>query len=558
MASHFGGSVRLSAILVVLVLGVSISVKAEAQSRDQARTFGDCILDPDAKGLQDQWKILFEYRLKRAKVNIQLLPKKLFLPEAGRELIEAVLSSEPLLEVVRKIESRFLKNAFHDKKFNLLVSDPAFLEKIRNGAAQEEIRESDLPFKDQPEFLALLREVEEILSRPEVIDALDVFRKNDLGILDPAYRESARKSLAFLSQKGANPEMIRGWRERLPLMAEVPLPPSTLGAFALKYRSILSSGVEEFIGSYRPSFDEARLVIKKLKPEDWSRIEAAEPPTERNAFDQHVLSRAWVHRDAHQAFSLSTDEYGAIDGVARTLWGEASSCQNSGYRQFEAISKIIADRALSIERARDESGRIQAEKTEVREKNWVKFLKNWVGIKRAAGGMQADPSQTLRGMADFGRKEKVNLDAAAQVISRKGQFSVWNSFTLKKFRVKSLHRNLPDATYSIQGPQSSQDDQALTRILCPEFQNEKQKELWSQAESLARDLVLNRKRVSETYRWPTADTILFYTHEASLPFAREVRVSSLVQEGKKLKINGRGGGPCSHFRLFAPKGGQRY
>jgi hypothetical protein len=244
--------------------------------------------------------------------------------------------------------------------------------------------------------------------------------------------------------------------------------------------------------------------------------------------------------------------------VVRTLWGEASSCQNAGYSQFEAISKIIADRALSIERAQAEFGKIQSEKSEIREKNWVKFLKNWVGIKRAAGGMQADPSLSLRGMADFGRKEKPNLDAAAQVISRKGQFSVWNSFTSKKFKVKALHRNIPEASYSIQGPQSSQDDQALTRILCPEFQNEKQKELWLQAERLAHDLVLNRKDLTGTYRWPTPDTVLFYTHEAALPFAREVKISALLHEGKKLKINGRGSGPCSHFRLFAPKGGQRY
>jgi hypothetical protein len=135
---------------------------------------------------------------------------------------------------------------------------------------------------------------------------------------------------------------------------------------------------------------------------------------------------------------------------------------------------------------------------------------------------------------------------------------VWNSFTLKRFRYTSNQRNIPNAEYSIQGPQSSRDDQALTRILCPAFENEAQRKLWLLAESLARDLVLNRKRISIEFEWPTHDPILFYTHEAELPFAREVKLTTLKHGKTRLKINGKGQGPCNRFRLFAPKGGQRF
>ena len=535
-----------------------IAAEPGLSASPEERSFGDCILDPDAPELQSQWKTYFENRKKRAQVNIKIISDRLLLPEGNRELIAALLAIEPLLGTIRKIETRFLKNAFQDKQFNLLVSDPSFMDRIRSGAAQDQIRDSVLQFKDNPEFLNLLTGIETELSKPEIAGAIEIFRKNDLGILDPQYRASAIRSLQFLKKNGATPELIQAWKEAPPLLSRVPLPSQGLGVFAVRYRSILSRSVGGFIESHEPDFDEAKMVFKKLTPEDWKRIRESAPPTEKNAFDQHVLAPALIHRDAHRAFRFSTDQYAAIDGVARTLWGEASSCQSQGYRQFEAISKIIAERALSIERAREESMNLTVRKAEVRKKNWVRVLKNWAGIRRSSAELQSDPGLSLRGMADFGRREMDTLDEAAQVVSRKGQFSVWNSFSLKKFRYQSNHRNIPHADYSIQGPQSSRDDQALTRILCPEFQNEDQKKLWLLTETLARDLVLNRKQVSAEFQWPTKDSILFYTHEAELPFAREVKISTLLRAKVKLKINGKGRGPCSRFRLFAPRGGQRF
>jgi hypothetical protein len=553
-------SSRISLLaLSILIFSVpSRSEDSRTADPSDERTFGDCILDPEASGLQEQWKIFFERRKKRAQVTTRVLPKRLPMPEAAREIIESVLTIEPLLNTIRKIETRFLKKAFQDKHFNLLISDPAFMERIRSGAAQEQIRNSDLEFKDDPEFLALLAEIESQLAKPGVPEAIEIFRKNDLGILDPLYRKSALSALAFLNKKKATLDLIRSWKNSPPLLSDVPLPPSSLGIFAVRYRLILSRSVTEFIEDFEPEWEDARLVFKKLTPEEWESIRHSEPPTEANAFDQHVLAPALLHRDAHRAYLYTPDQYGAIDGIARTLWGEASSCQVQGYAQFEAISKIIAERALSIERAREETKKLQSRKAEVREKNWTKFLRNWVGIKRSSGELQSDPGLSLRGMADFGRKEMDTLDEAAQVVSRKGQFSVWNSFSRKTFRFVSNHPNIPGSEYRIQGPQSSRDDQALTRILCPEFQNETQRKLWILTESLARDLVLNRRQISTEFQWPSKDQILFYTHEAELPFAREVKLGSLNRGKTKLKINGKGRGPCNRFRLFAPKSGLRF
>jgi hypothetical protein len=34
--------------------------------------------------------------------------------------------------------------------------------------------------------------------------------------------------------------------------------------------------------------------------------------------------------------------------------------------------------------------------------------------------------------------------------------------------------------------------------------------------------------------WPIKGEILFYTHKSSLPFAKEVRIESLIVDGKKI------------------------
>lgn len=545
-------------LVLFSTLWISPASAQWAVNTSDERVFGDCILDPKAADLQQQWKIHFEYRKKRSQVAARVISRRLLMPESGREIMEALLSIEPLLGTIRHIESRFLKRAFQDKHFNLLISDPAFLDRIRSGNAQDQIRDSSLDFKDDPAFLALLREIEQHLKIAEISDSIETFRKYDLGILDPVYRKSALSALNYMKKKGATLERIRSWKDAPPLLAQVPLPPNTLGIFAIRYRSLLSRAVTDYLENSKPEYADARQVLGNLSAETWDAIRNSEPPTDSNAFDEHIFARAAEHRNAHREQSVTSEQYGAIDGVARTLWGEASSCQLQGYNQFEAISKIIADRALAIERAKEETLRNEGRKAAVREKNWMKFLKNWVGIKRNSQEMQSDPGLMLRGMADFGRKDKDGLDEAAQVISRKGQFSVWNSFTQKTFRHHSQHPNIPNAEYRIQGPQSSRDDQALTRILCPRFQNDQHQKVWKLAEALARDLVLNRKNLSDRFQWPTKDSILFYTHEAELPFAREVKLSSLSHGKMKLKINGKGRGPCNRFRLFSPKGRQAY
>ena len=166
--------------------------------------------------------------------------------------------------------------------------------------------------------------------------------------------------------------------------------------------------------------------------------------------------------------------------------------------------------------------------------------------------MQNNAYAKLRGLSDFGRKEKMNIQCAAQVISKKNQFSVWNSYTLKKFKTGNLHKNIPNVQYEIQGPQAINDDQALVRILCPEFQTEGQKVLWSQAVAFATEIVRTPQALNKRITWRTNEEVYFYTHDAALPFAKEVKIDHVLVGGKKMMVKKIGPGVCNHFRLFVP------
>jgi hypothetical protein len=58
--------------------------------------------------------------------------------------------------------------------------------------------------------------------------------------------------------------------------------------------------------------------------------------------------------------------------------------------------------------------------------------------------------------------------------------------------------------------------------------------------------------------WPSQGEILFYTHEAALPFAKEVKIPHILIDHKKTALRGKGQGPCNRFRLFVPKNKNQY
>ena len=515
--------------------------------------YGSCITDPDAHKLQEKWHHYLKVKKKKAYINTMAIVNEIKMDGDTLDLLIAVSGVEKLITLVDKFENRYFQKAFVDFRFNEMVSHPDFLDKLKTKEVDQEILASDLKFKNDPIFYELLDELRQEIERDEVKAALELFRKYDLGILEMKYRKSAKSALRLIRKRGGTHEVLLSWIQAPPFLRNVPYPGVQLGPFAIRYRSLVVKSVAAFVMERKVSLAEAKKVGPRIKQSDVDEMNTLSPPTDNNSFDHHIAVLA-----PPTDLSLSKEQFNAIDGVVRTLWGEATSCQSQGLPQFEAIGRIIADRSVAVERSLNEKSELEKKSDEIRKENWIKVLKNWVGIKRPAPGLKNKPFIKLKGLNDFGRKENSDLHPAAQVISKKGQFSVWNSFSLKKFHTGQFHKNIPDAVYEIQGPQAENDDQALVRILCPQFLNTHQKELWDKAEKIAEEIVLSPESLRQKIVWPIKEEILFYTHEAPLPFAREVKVPHIVFHGNKLKLRGKGSGPCNHFRLFVSKFKNQY
>jgi hypothetical protein len=522
-------------------------------SQTFSAVYGSCIHDPNAKLLQDKWKHYLDVMKKKTHLNTLVLVKEIKMDQETMALLQAISEVENLISVLEKIENKYFKKAFVDLRFNEMVAHPEFLAKIEKKEVDQEIKNSELKFKDDPHFYELLDQVRAEIGHPEVMSALTLFRQMNLGILDATYRKSAKSCLRLLRKRGGSLEAVRNWVNDPPYLRNVPFPGVQLGSFAVKYRSLVANSVERFVLDRKVKLPEARQAFPNIKQVDIDEMNTLQPPTENNSFDDHI-SKISVPAQ----LKLSQSDFMAIEGVVRTLWGEATSCQSQGLPQFEAIGRIIADRSLAVQRSLQEQKDSEIKSSEVRQKNWLTTLKNWVGISRPAPGLLNKPVSLLRGLSDFGRKENAKIHPAAQVISKKGQFSVWNSYSLKKFHVGQYHKNIPDAEYAIQGPQAENDDMALVRILCPQTQTNEQRNLWDQAEALAEQIVLNPQSIQKKIKWPINEEILFYTHEAPLPFAREVKVPHILIDNQKKLLRGKGSGPCHHFRLFVSKTKNQY
>jgi hypothetical protein len=501
---------------------------------------GSCIRDPNATTLQNEWKHYLDLATKKARVNTSVMVQKVRMDVESMRLLQAISEVENLMVILDDLENKFLKKSFIDIRFNDMISSPDFIKKLETKQMDADIKNSELPFKNDSRFYELLEQVRAEIRRPEIKDALNLFRIYDLGILEKNYRASARAALKLIRKKGATPEIVRSWITDPPFLKNIALPPVQMGPFAIRYRELISKSIINFVVGRKIDLTEAKKRYPKIKQSEVDEINSATPPTENNSFDDHISK-------------INDTETAAIDGVARTLWGEATSCQMQGLAQFEAISRIISERSLAVCRGIAEQKELENKNVEVRQKNWSTFLDNWSGIKSPAPGMQNKAYLKLKGLSDFGRRENIKLHCAAQVISKKNQFSVWNSYTLKKFKTGQLHRNIPNVPYEIQGPQAVNDDKALIRILCPEFQNDEQKKIWAMAVSFANEIVKTPLALNKRISWPLKEEVLFYTHEAELPFAKEIKIDHVLVDGKKLMISGKGRGVCNQFRLFVPK-----
>ncbi len=532
-------------IIFSIFLFQSIGIKAEV--------FGRCIHDPNADKLQNQWKHYQNVMLKKTKINSRFIVEKALMDIDTLKLLKAVSEMEELIIYFDELEKNYLRKAFIDTRFNEMIAHPDFLMRLETKQMETEIKNSDLKFKNDPKFFVLLEKIRGEVIKAEVKEALALFRNYDLGILESDYRKSAKMALRLIRSRGGTKAAVKSWFKDPPFLRNVPFPHEKLGPFALVYRSLVRESVAKFVLDRKVKLEEAKILFPTIKKSEIDEMNNINPPVENLSFDEHIGSQKITDQVIFKGKSLTPNQILAIDGVVRTLWGEAASCESFGLPQFEAIGRIIADRSIAVCKTINYQGEVAKKSVEVREKNWSTFLKNWAGIARPAPGLENRPSNPFKGLSDFGRKENTKLECAAQVVSKKNQFSVWNSYTLKKYQTGQFHKNIPNATYEIQGPQAPNDDKALTRILCPQFITNEQKELWNKALEISKWIVLDPQGLKQKISWPNFDELYFYTHEANLPFAKEVKIPHLIVDGKTVPLRGKGRNPCNYFKLFVPK-----
>lgn len=262
----------------------------------------------------------------------------------------------------------------------------------------------------------------------------------------------------------------------------------------------------------------------------------------------YILSQERVMGNAFDHFvwngQQGSDFEKSIDGVARTIYGEAESCQMAGSHQFEAIGSVIAGRSISVD--------LQNKKN-----NLYKTIIDYAifAINKLTP-LELEPfSAYHRGASDFGRGREVisipeisGMSTPAQVVSKPVQFSVWKLGKKEDFEAARWIKWPADLGYpaglsiSISGPVSEDLDPAQKKVLCPRGS------IFSHAVDVATAVVTDYYSYANTYRFYQGDKRVipyFYTHRPSvrLKFVRPMNPTpSFIKV-----VNGEEGGADKNF-----------
>jgi hypothetical protein len=228
-----------------------------------------------------------------------------------------------------------------------------------------------------------------------------------------------------------------------------------------------------------------------------------------------------------------TVEEKSIDGIARTLFGEAQSCQNDGAKQFEAIASIIAARAISVDQENQENNLFS---------NIVDYAFSAVQL---LSPVEIAPLQKYtQGSSDFGRSREIQknpmisqMPTPVRVVSHPVQFSVWKVSGTQELPVTlwipwPTNGGYPaDLTVSVAGVSKSELDSPQRKVLCPNYnadrRTEEENPLFKEAVVVAKELMNDYYAFANRYRFYQGNTRLipyFYTHgpKTNLSFAKRL------------------------------------
>jgi len=499
--------------------------------------------------------------------SINYNPKATF-SGAPLEFLSGLEKLTPFIQTMDEMDKRgYLNELFKFPMFRKASQSGEFLDELRaydfGSPTNDEIKR----LLQKPQFKDLILKVQATLRDQEGFRYVNLMIENGLSVYDKASRVDALNLKKFMNSKGVTAEKIEEWKKNPPHFKEVPYPRELSGKVTESYRKFLQNKVEEYLTKNSPTSEEILAVKPDIKASEIEKIKKIQSPVEKNAYDD------WI-RPLHQKpltaeitidgkkYSLDQKKLESIDAVARTLWGEARGCNRQGLPQYEAIGRVIVDRSLAVQASLEERARIQ----KVADDQTQKFNGGLFGTgEQAVVKMQsAIPPIRKKGLSDFGRNfptDPKDLDPAAQVISKPLQFSVWNSSLKERKTLLALNpqknSNIPDVQIVIQKPQPEGDNNALLSVVCPD--KKKFPDLWKKAVDVAALAVVDPQAFQKKYRFDSSEKeILFYTHAAELPFAKEVFADDFIIKDQKTSLRGKAKDTCGQLRLFVPRVGGQY
>lgn len=267
------------------------------------------------------------------------------------------------------------------------------------------------------------------------------------------------------------------------------------------------------------------------------------------AFDQFLVDGYWgsdtnkkfmFQVGSHPVKEVSSSEMAAIDGLARTLVGEAMSCQTGGSNQFEAIGLVFAERAKAIDDYYKMNSLIAMN---TNDEVFFEKQKEILYSPNVSAQFYKYLSNNLRGALDFGRKDTKGklLHPVSQALSAPLQFDSWQAVRTQKTSLRSIlpevSKNIPEINLDFYLPQSTQEAAVFNTVLCPLPPAHPERIVQNQgmfnvALEVAANVVLYRDEYMKRFQFVTSsgssvNEVYFYTHGVPLSFAVQVPTKQL-------------------------------
>ncbi len=379
------------------------------------------------------------------------------------------------------------------------------------------------------------------------------------------------------------------WKSLLPPLLKLPYPKAfdAYPAAQKMLQSLFSRSIEDFLFSVD---DIDSSMVKRWMPLNKKYSEALLYEALRSKGSRNEKTDASkIHKylaNQNRAYSNAFDHYvwqrqegtaieKTIDGVARTLYSEAESCQkydNSRsrpikYNQLQPIGLVIASRTLAVDK---ENRRI----------NLFQTLPNapWESNPKSKNYSSTPKASDYKGaIRDFSRNNEIiqypflsEMLTPAKIVSKADQFSVWK---VAKTMLINPQRWIPQLsrlgypeTFSvaIAGASSSTMDDAQHKALCPRLNSD----VFTESVQLATQIVTNPQNYVQKYvlhekskKYSRNVLPYFFTHGKRTKLgakSRSMATNQLTLYQKETNqnrylpmINPNGTESCRHFRLYA-------